>query len=92
MYSRFAVNRLRYRVATSLDGYIAGPSGENDWMMMDSAFDFGKFLGEFDTVLLGRRTYQEAARHRGDRAGDVVRRLLTHAHAEGPSRDDDRVR
>ena len=25
------MRRLRYQVATSLDGYIAGPHGEFDW-------------------------------------------------------------
>lgn len=30
------MRRIRYRVATSLDGYIAGPNGEADWIPMDS--------------------------------------------------------
>jgi len=32
--------RLRYQVAVSLDGFIAGPNGEYDWIVMDSAIDF----------------------------------------------------
>ena len=27
--------RLRYGVAVSLDGFIAGPNGEYDWIVMD---------------------------------------------------------
>ena len=27
--------RVRYLVATSLDGFIAGPKGEADWIIMD---------------------------------------------------------
>ena len=32
--------RLRYQVAVSLDGFIAGPNGEYDWIVMDPAIDF----------------------------------------------------
>ena len=28
------LRRLRYSVAMSLDGYIAGPDGEYDWIVM----------------------------------------------------------
>jgi dihydrofolate reductase len=50
--------RVRYRVAASVDGYIAGPSGEVDWIVHDSAVDFAKVYESVDTVLLGRRTYE----------------------------------
>lgn len=52
------MRRVRYSVAMSLDGYIAGPNGENDWILMDPEIDFGALMGSFDTVLLGRRTYE----------------------------------
>jgi dihydrofolate reductase len=52
------MRRLLYRVATSLDGYIAGPRGEVDWIVHDPAVDFGKIYESVDTVLLGRRTYE----------------------------------
>jgi dihydrofolate reductase len=47
-----------YRVAASLDGYIAGPRGEMDWIVHDPAVDFAKIYQSVDTVLLGRRTYE----------------------------------
>jgi dihydrofolate reductase len=56
----FAMRRVRYSVAMSLDGYIAGPEGEADWIIMDPAIDFAAFFQEFDTMLLGRRTFEAA--------------------------------
>jgi dihydrofolate reductase len=50
--------RVRYQVAASLDGFIAGPNGEYDWIVMDPAIDFKALYAEFDTVLMGRNTYE----------------------------------
>lgn len=52
------MRRVRYNVAASLDGYIAGPRGEFDWIPEDPAVDFGALFGNVDTVLLGRRSYE----------------------------------
>jgi dihydrofolate reductase len=56
------MRRIRYSVAMSLDGYIAGPKGEADWIIMDPEFDFSAIYDLFDTVLIGRRTYEGMAR------------------------------
>jgi dihydrofolate reductase len=42
----------------SLDGYIAGPHGEFDWIVQDPAIDFGALFAQFDTFLIGRRTFE----------------------------------
>ena len=34
------MRRLRYNVAMSLDGYIAGPQGEYHWIVEDPTIDF----------------------------------------------------
>jgi dihydrofolate reductase len=52
------MRRVRYRVAASLDGYIAGPDGEIDWIVQDPTIDLASLFTGFDTVLLGRRTYE----------------------------------
>jgi dihydrofolate reductase len=51
----------------SLDGYVAGPHGELDWMfpnmdaeVMQSTIET---LSEIDTILLGRVAYEEMAAH-----------------------------
>ena len=42
----------------SLDGYIAGPKGEYDWIVHDPDIDFGAMFARFDTFLMGRRTFE----------------------------------
>jgi dihydrofolate reductase len=42
----------------SLDGFIAGPNGESDWITMDPEIDFTGLFEQFDTFLLGRRTFE----------------------------------
>lgn len=54
------MRKLRYGVASSLDGFIAGPNGENDWIVQDPAFDFAALWAQFDTLLMGRRTFEVA--------------------------------
>jgi dihydrofolate reductase len=50
--------RVRYQVAVSLDGFIARPNGEYDWIVMDPAIDFAALYKEFDTAIMGRKTYE----------------------------------
>jgi dihydrofolate reductase len=67
--------RLRYQVAVSLDGFIAGPNGEYDWIVMDPSVDFAALFKEFDTAVMGRKTYEvvTAQGGHGDMPGlDVV--------------------
>jgi len=56
------MRRIRYAVAASLDGYIAGPNGKADWIIIDPEIDFGSLVQQFDTILLGRRTFETMSR------------------------------
>ena len=60
------MRRIRHVVAISLDAYIAGPDGESDWIIMDPEIDFGELFDRFDTILMGRRTFEVATTRGGD--------------------------
>ena len=53
-----STRRVRYQVAASLDGFIAAPDGKADWIPSDPDIDFGALFAQFDTFLLGRRTFE----------------------------------
>jgi dihydrofolate reductase len=42
----------------SLDGYIAGRQGESDWIIQDPDIDFNEIFSRFDTLLIGRKTFE----------------------------------
>jgi dihydrofolate reductase len=63
-----AMSKIFYRVAMSLDGYIAGPKGEADWIVRDPEVNFAEIWARFDTLLMGRRTYEAAASGLGNKA------------------------
>jgi dihydrofolate reductase len=50
------MRQLRYGVAASLDGYIAGPSGEFDWIVVDPEIDFAAMYAGFSGLVMGRKS------------------------------------
>jgi dihydrofolate reductase len=62
--------RVRYAVAMSLDGFIGGPSGEADWIIMDPDIDFKAIYAQYDTMVMGRRTF-EAVKKAGRGGGSA---------------------
>lgn len=54
------MRHLIFFMHTSLDGFVAGPNGEMDWIKFDDAlFDFvGTMTDKADTALYGRVTYE----------------------------------
>ncbi len=43
--------------AISLEGYIEGPKGEYDWIIMDKEFDFVSHMKRFDAFFFGRKSF-----------------------------------
>jgi dihydrofolate reductase len=60
------MRRIIYAVVMSLDGYIAGPNGEIDWIIPNPEVDFAAIFSRFDTILVGRKTFE--IMHRAGRA------------------------
>ena len=83
------MRRVRFSVAVSLDGYIAGPGGEMDWLVWsdDAAALARAHWQGFDTVLLGRKTYEVAARsgQAGGDPGGIRSFIFSRSLTESPS-------
>ena len=56
------MRKICYSVAMSLDGYIAGPNGEDDWIVKDPEIDFGAMFAKYDTLVMGRKTFERMVR------------------------------
>ncbi|CCF41404.1 riboflavin biosynthesis protein RibD domain-containing protein [Colletotrichum higginsianum] len=52
------LRRLRYNVAVSLDGFIAPLDGTTDWIVHDDSIDLDALDAQFDTFVMGRKTYE----------------------------------
>jgi len=70
------MRKIRYIVATSLDGYIAGPNGETDWIEADPEVDFAALWAQFDTGIMGRKTYEAARQRLGEQAFAGIKTIV----------------
>lgn len=64
------MRRVRYNCAMSLDGYIADSNDGFDWIVMDPDIDFEDLSSQFDTYLMGRRTFDVVGGGPPTRPGD----------------------
>jgi dihydrofolate reductase len=83
------MRRLRYSVATSLDGFIAGPNGEYDWIVHDPTVDMAALFAQFDTLLMGRHTYELAIAHGGDRLKSTGKKIVVVSTTLDPAQHPD---
>jgi dihydrofolate reductase len=70
------MKKIRYCVAMSLDGYIAGPNGEADWIVIDPEMNFAELWAQFDTLLMGRRTYEAAMARLGEASRQRIKTIV----------------
>lgn len=50
-------------VATSLDGFIAGPGGEVDWLFEGGDYGMAEFFRSVDVAFMGRKTHDFGVEH-----------------------------
>ncbi|QOJ27441.1 MAG: dihydrofolate reductase [Ignavibacteriales bacterium] len=57
------MKKVKLYIASSLDGFIAGPNGEIDWLPETPGEDYGysEFIDGIDTTLMGGETYRFVA-------------------------------
>ena len=79
------MRQVVYSVAASLDGFISGPNGESDWIVMDPEIDFSAVFARFDTFLLGRKTYEAT---RGAGGGGSQRGTTSYVFSRTLQQDD----
>jgi dihydrofolate reductase len=53
----------------SLDGYIADADGGYDWIVHDPTIDFGAIFSQFDTLVMGRKTFDLTRKQGGGMTG-----------------------
>jgi dihydrofolate reductase len=87
------MRQVVYSVAMSLDGYIAGPHGEGDWIVVDPEIDFAAIFARFDFIVMGRKTYELTRTHQGASmpgvASFVFSRTLRQSDCRGVTVSDD---
>jgi dihydrofolate reductase len=56
------MRKLVYSLTNSLDNFISRTDGSYDWILMDDEImsEFPKYFASFDTVLMGRKSYDIA--------------------------------
>ena len=62
--------------AMSLDGFIAGPGGEYDWIVQDPEMSFAEMMEPFDTFLIGRKTFEMMVRAKQDKPIPGIRYIV----------------
>lgn len=78
------MRRIRYLVAMSLDGYIADANGGYAWITQDPEIDFTEMYARFDTLLMGRKTY-EVVLAMGDSGGLPGKKIVVVSKSLNPA-------
>jgi dihydrofolate reductase len=81
------MRKVTYGAAVSLDGYIAGPDDAMDWLLWSdeaSRISAASWAG-VDTMLMGRKTYEYAARNGAGSWGSLKTYIFSRILEEAPA-------
>ncbi len=82
------MRKITYGCAVSLDGYIAGPNGEIDWLMWcdEAAEVTSGYWTNVDAILMGRKTWEfaVAAGQGGDSSSKIATYVFSRTLFETP--------
>lgn len=65
--------------AASLDGYIEGPNGEFDWILIDKEIDFAEQMKRFDTFFYGRKSYEAVVKMGSTHTAGTTHYVFSHS-------------
>jgi dihydrofolate reductase len=54
------MRKITLYIASSLDSFIADENGRIDWLFSDADYGYAKFYNSIDTILVGRKTYEQS--------------------------------
>lgn len=71
-------------VSVSIDGYIARPNGDVDFLFQPKDFSMAPFFATIDTAVMGRKTYEVGLRLGGTFGYGIAYYVFSHALPVGP--------
>ena len=54
------VRKIKLYIASSLDNFIASENGSIEWLFSDADYGYARFYDSIDTILVGRKTYEQS--------------------------------
>ena len=76
---------VRYNVAASLDGFIADAEGRFDWIPEDPTVDFAAIFARVDTILIGRKSWEQVRRMGGEKPWTETTRVYVFSSSLAPA-------
>ncbi len=77
------MRRVVLGLGISLDGYIARPDGAVDFLFMPKDYSMGPFFATIDTMIMGRKTYDDALKMGGG-FSDSKTKSYVFSHSQPP--------
>jgi dihydrofolate reductase len=81
------MRKIVLNIALSLDGYIAGPQGEFDWLFTDQDYGLKEFFSRVDTALIGRKTYDLMMKLGGTAYPGMKNYVFSHKRTQTKKKD-----